>query len=747
MISSDSYINQGSPDNRSTLRYARNNKIIQWFAWLFTTFFYRIVVFGKSNIPSKGSVLFISNCTSYFDRLLIISAIKKPTTFLMNEDNCCLKWFNYFRFLKTINIAPISKTSNSIERIRETLMAGHNVCIFPEGEKSQVGSILPFKGYYELITRNLDISIIPIHLNYNTSSNINCKSRQFFAIWFKSWVYPIIVSFGTKLSSSLKACEARKAMIEVEYQNNIHCINRNQILSRIFIKNAKENWSNFCIADSSGKQLTYGKVLIASLLFSKYLKSCDETIVGIILPPSIAAVLINLALSYKGVVTVNLNYSLGQYAIDTAINQTSLKTIITSRYFIEKLPLDIKVNRILFVEDLFDKITKRSFTKIGVALIAKLLPTWIIWMLYGNQNLLPNSMVTIIFSSGSTGDPKGVLLSHYNIIANIKGAFQAFPYLKSDVFLGALPFFHSFGYTGTFWLPLLSGCGIVYHYNPMDAKQIGKLLKQFKVTFLISAPTFFDMYRRQCSKEYFKTLKYAISGAEKLRSVVLDKFKDKFDLTLMEGYGCSEMGPIISLNRPNIIKNHIYQKGYKLGSVGRPLPGILVRIVDINTFYPKGPNMEGLIFIKSPSRMIGYLGHTPLKYDEWYNTGDIGYLDEEGFLFIIDRLSRFSKIGGEMVPHLKIEEEINKILGGLHSMVLSVVLPGAEKENLAVLYTHEILSPNDLTELLIRATTLPKLWLPKQQYIFNVPSLPLLGNGKPNLKQARQMICVICENL
>jgi acyl-[acyl-carrier-protein]-phospholipid O-acyltransferase / long-chain-fatty-acid--[acyl-carrier-protein] ligase len=359
---------------------------------------------------------------------------------------------------------------------------------------------------------------------------------------------------------------------------------------------------------------------------------------------------------------------------------------------------------------------------------------------YGG-NAQKTSTATIIFSSGSTGNPKGIVLSHGNVLANVDSIEQIFPMNTSDCFIGVLPFFHSFGFTGTLWFPLLQGSSVVYHPNPMDAKTIGELAGEYKASMLISTPTFCNSYLRRCTPEQFAHLKYAIVGAEKLREPLATTFEQQFGVGLLEGYGCTEMAPVVAVNRPNVEHGREKQTGTKFGSVGHPIPGVAAKVIDQET--GDGPIFDrpGLLLLKGPNLMQGYLNQ-PERTAEvirngWYYTGDIAMMDEDGFIFITDRLSRFSKIGGEMVPHLKIEEAINGVLGDLCSAVTA--LPdSARGERLVAFYTRADVSPDQLWDQL-RDTELPQLWVPKREHLIQISEIPTLGTGKVDLRRLREI--------
>jgi acyl-[acyl-carrier-protein]-phospholipid O-acyltransferase/long-chain-fatty-acid--[acyl-carrier-protein] ligase len=314
-------------------------------------------------------------------------------------------------------------------------------------------------------------------------------------------------------------------------------------------------------------------------------------------------------------------------------------------------------------------------------------------------------------------------------------------FTPKDRIRGVLPLFHSFGFTGTLWLPLLAGFGVVYHPNPMDAKTIGETVQKYKATLLISTPTFYAGYLRRCSVEEFASLRYAIAGAEKLREQISRGYKEKYGIDLLEGYGCTELAPVVSVNVPDVIHGAEKQIGHKPGTVGHPIPGVAVKVIDPDTEVPLPCGQEGLLLVKGPNCMLGYLGQPELTAqvfrNDWYITGDIATIDEDGFIRITDRMSRFSKIGGEMIPHMRIEEVINDILGTAASVVTAV--PDEQRgEKLIAFYSQNGVARDELWEQLNRSQ-LPKLWIPKRENLYWLESLPVLGSGKVDLKSVKRL--------
>jgi acyl-[acyl-carrier-protein]-phospholipid O-acyltransferase/long-chain-fatty-acid--[acyl-carrier-protein] ligase len=460
--------------------------------------------------------------------------------------------------------------------------------------------------------------------------------------------------------------------------------------------------------------------------------------VGIVLPPSVGGALANIAVLLTGKVPVNLNFTAGRDAMISAIQQCGIRTIVTSRIFLGKAKLE-EMEGMVFVEEAMKQMT--PLQKVQAGLLALFLPPRLLATLCHDGERSPQALAAVIFTSGSTGIPKGAMLSHQNIISNVEGLAQVFWVTKADRLMGALPFFHSFGFTGSLWFPLLAGFGVVYHANPLDAKTIGEMVSRYQATILIGTPTFYAAYLRKCSAAEFTSLRLAIAGAEKLRESITRAFKEKYGLDLLEGYGCTELAPVVSVNAQDFERGAYRQTGFKPGTVGHPIPGVAVQVVDPETGRILPSGKEGLLLVKGPNRMLGYLGQpektAEVVRDGWYVTGDIASVDEDGFISITDRLSRFSKIGGEMVPHIKLEEAINAILGEDASVVTG--MPDEQKgERLVALYTHTEITPEQLWEQLGQ-TDLPKLWIPKREHLYAVGSIPMLGTGKVDLRKVKMM--------
>jgi len=418
--------------------------------------------------------------------------------------------------------------------------------------------------------------------------------------------------------------------------------------------------------------------------------------------------------------------------------QCGIKTIISSPLFLKKLGDPELPGNCVFLEDLSRRVGAAQ--KVSALLRAALAPVrWL--MTYRRPR--PDDLATVIFSSGSTGTPKGAMLTHHNILSNIDGFDTIMHFRPGDAMAGVLPFFHSFGFTCTLWCPLLTGFAVHYHPNPLDADRIATLMREKRVTVLLSTPTFLLTYLRRAKREDFGTLRLVVTGAEKLKPRVADAFEEKFGIRPLEGYGATELSPVCALSVPDVEVDGVRQVGHKPGSVGHPIPGVCVKVVDSQTGVLLPDGEAGVLMVKGPNVMPGYL-NDPARTAEavkggWYDTGDVARIDEDGFVFLLDRLSRYSKIGGEMVPHMAVEEKLSDALGAMQQVVAVTSAEDERKgEQLVVLCTPEA---GDLDALcrLSADSDLPNLWKPRRENFLRIDELPKLGSGKVDLKRIRDM--------
>jgi acyl-[acyl-carrier-protein]-phospholipid O-acyltransferase/long-chain-fatty-acid--[acyl-carrier-protein] ligase len=521
----------------------------------------------------------------------------------------------------------------------------------------------------------------------------------------------------------------------------------NLVLPRRFLRMCRKRMRASKVADSSGVDLSGAELLTRTFLVRKFLRRhvygpVRGQRVGILLPPSVACIVVNAALAIDSQVAVNLNYTVTSEVMNDCIAQCGVHHIVTSRRVMERFDLELNAN-LVYLEDIPNKI--RWLDKIAAAATAWLAPIAWLERWLGLTEIGDDDLLTVIFTSGSTGQPKGVMLTHRNVGSNMIAVNQIMRLSDSDVLLGILPIFHSFGYTITLWMVLSLSPKGIYHFNPLEAREVGKLCRTHGATILVSTPTFVRSYLRRCDVEDLASLDVVFTGAERLASELADAFEEKFGVRPVEGYGMTELSPVVSANMPPSRATGKDHEGVKEGTVGRPLPGISAKVIDLDSGEDLGPNCSGMLLITGPNVMKGYYGRPDLTAevirDGWYITGDVAEIDTDGFIKITGRISRFSKIGGEMVPHIRVEEAICKALH-LYQDDLQVVVtavPDAKKgERLVVLYTELKESPDQICRQLVD-DGLPALWIPSTDSFRHVDAIPVLGTGKLDLKRLKEV--------
>jgi acyl-[acyl-carrier-protein]-phospholipid O-acyltransferase/long-chain-fatty-acid--[acyl-carrier-protein] ligase len=517
-------------------------------------------------------------------------------------------------------------------------------------------------------------------------------------------------------------------------------------LPKLFIKRCREKGSKTKISDSTGISLSGHDLLIRTLVVKRILARMlapDEKCVGVLLPPTVPGAVTNFALALGNRVAVNLNYTVSDAIINSCVEQAGIRRIITSSRAIEKFGLKPKAEMI-FLEDLKEKAVVAD--KVAAVLGARVLPQFMVNRSLKLNQLTQEDLLTYIFTSGSTGNPKGVPLTMLNVASNIQGFDRFIQVLEKDNFLGVLPFFHSFGFTVTLWGAMTLPSSACYHFNPLEPRQIGKLVEANKTTVVLGTPTFVRTYARRIEPEQFKTVEVVVVGAEKMPLELFDIFEKQFGVRPIEGYGATETSPVACVNLPpSRATTPNPQAGVREGSVGRPIPGVTVRVVSLDDGAILETNQSGMIQISGPNIMSGYLGQPELSAkvlkDGWYITGDLGYIDDDGFVFVTGRQSRFSKIGGEMVPHIQIEEAITQFVGdneGQISVAVTSVPDEKKGERLIVLHTEISKTPAEITKAL-SDLGLPNLFIPSQDSFIKVDAIPILGTGKLDLRGLQQM--------
>lgn len=516
-------------------------------------------------------------------------------------------------------------------------------------------------------------------------------------------------------------------------------------LPRALVRACRHAGRRIKVADSLGTRLSGRDLLLRVLCAKRVLERVlapDERRVGVMLPPCAAAVIVNAALVLMGRVAVNLNYTTSQRILDLSIERAGVRHVISSPAFLARVKLGCG-DRLLDAGELKTRLT--FLDRVIAAFQVLCLPTAMLERTLRLDALRADAELTLIFTSGSTGDPKGVVLSEENVASNVRAIDSLLHVSAADMAVGVLPFFHSYGYTATFWTPLVLDAGVVYHTNPLDAQAVGALAREHHATILMATPTFLRTYLRRTPAEDFSTLEAVFGSAEKLPREVCDAFEKKFGVRPSEAYGATEMSPLIAANVPASRRVPGSAADAREGTVGRPIPGCRARITTWDGEQELPVGEEGMLWVSGPNVMQGYLDRPDLTadvvHDGWYRTGDIARLDADGFITITGRQSRFSKIGGEMVPHLPVEEAVNAELGAADGDLQAVVtgVPDPRKgERLVVLHLKTDRDPHDVCRGLA-ARGLHNLWIPSPDGFVEVEALPVLGSGKLDLRRIADM--------
>jgi acyl-[acyl-carrier-protein]-phospholipid O-acyltransferase/long-chain-fatty-acid--[acyl-carrier-protein] ligase len=720
---------------------------IKFFAWLLTHSVYRIHVYGRENIPEQGGAILVPNHISWLDGLLMFATSSRQIRMLIDAELIdTWRAHGFASLMGGIPIKPSPKsTRRAIEMSREALAAGELVCIFPEGGISRSGQLQKFKPGVLEIQRDTGAPIIPVWLDEIWGSIFSFRGGKFFWKWPSLRPRRVSIWFGKPIYNPPDIHVVRQAVQDLGADAVAGRKQRTAALPRAMIRNCRRMKFRGKLSDSTGMELSGGKLLAATMvmrrLLLRHVLEPDEKYVGVLLPPSLGGVIANAALSMTGRVTVNLNYTATPDVLNKCIERAAIRKILTSRKFItnpamEKFKDSLNAELVI-LEDLRGKVL-RGDTLFG-ALGAFVVPAWILDRVLGLHKIRGDDVATVIFTSGSTGMPKGVMLTHHNIATNVEAIEQVVHPRPSDSVLGIVPFFHSLGFTITLWGPLLLDVRAAYHFSPLDTRTVAKLARMRSATLLLATPTFLRTYLRRCEPEELSSLEVVVAGAEKLPIPLCDAFEKKFGIRPVEGYGTTELSPLVSVNVPPS-RSRSATIDMKEGSVGRPVPNVSAKIVNPETFEDLRLQTPGMLLIKGPNVMKGYLGQpeetAKVMHDGWYITGDIAFIDTDGFIHITGRQSRFSKIGGEMVPHIRIEEAIQKILG-LDESQLSVVVtsvPDERKgERLVVVHTPLAMTPKEIVEQLGKVGV-PNLWIPSADSFLQVETIPVLGSGKTDLK-------------
>ncbi len=713
------------------------------FAEFFGRAIYRVSAYGIENLPKCGCLL-LPNHVTWVDAIVLQIACPRPIRFVVYEAiyrQPSLHWL--FRLLRAIPISP-KHAKDAMRAAVEQIEKGEVVCIFPEGELSRTGNLLRLKRGYELVARQANAPVVPVWLDQLWGSIFSFYGGRFFKKIPRHFPYPVSVAFGEPLAPEQAdiATVREKLLLLGEWSYQQRPILRGH-LAEACLRGLKHRQFDTVVIDGMDKSETSrGTVLAAAIALSEPLKLLPNKRIAIVLPPGRAAVIANLAVMLSGKAPVNLNFTAGRAANEAALRIADIDHIITANPVMKRLADFPWPDDVMKIEEIMPKLKRRIV--IWRALVF-LLP----WRLLARMLAIPehgeHEEATVLFTSGSSGEPKGVVLSHRNILANVSQFALMLNLTREDSILACLPFFHSFGCTVTLWYPLVEGARLVTYPNPLEVTKNAELIEKYRVTMLLSTPTFLRAYLRKVEALMLASVKLVVTGAEKLPDELALAFEKKFGKKVEQGYGLTETAPVVSVNLPEPAESRpgdTVQPSSRLGTAGKLAPGIAAQIRDPETGAHLSLHDSGMLWLRGPNIFEGYLDDpkrtADVLVDGWFKTGDLGRFDEDGFLHIEGRLSRFSKIGGEMVPHETVEAKIRDALqlgSDDRAIAITGVPDEAKGEALVLLASVEI----DAAELRAKLTAagLPNLWIPKK--LLRVDAIPALASGKLDLKACREL--------
>ena len=707
---------------------------------------YRVAAHHTERLPAGGFLL-LPNHLTWVDAIVLQLACPRPIRFIVDAE--IYRRRRLYPFLHAVGALPISsrKAKDAVRAASEAIAAGAIVCIFPEGELSRSGMLLRLKRGYELIARTAACPVVPVWTDNLWGSIFSFKGGRYFFKWPEHFPYPVTVAFGEPLTAEQAAiATVRERFLELgEFCYQQRPMLRGH-LGEACLRGLKRGQFDIGVIDGMDhSMLSRGMLLAAAIALSRYVKAeCPRQRVAIVLPPGKAALIANLAVLLADKVPVNLNFTAGPAALQSCIAQAGLHDCLTAKPFVKRLGEDFPWPAHTHqLDDLLPLMKPQIVLLRAVVMIA---PAWLLARVLGLPRVGDRGEAFLLFTSGSSGAPKGVALSHRNLIANVQQFALMLDLERGDSVLGSLPFFHSFGATVTVLFPMLQPVAVVTYPNPLEIAKLAALIERYKVSLVVTTPTFLRGYMRKAEPKQLASLKLLVTGAEKLPADLAAAFEKQFGMKVLQGYGLTETSPVAAVNLPEpkpSRSSDTVQPSSRDGSIGKLAPGVAAQIRDPETGAHLSLHATGMLWLRGPNVFEGYLDDpkrtAEVIVDGWFKTGDLARFDEDGFCFIEGRLARFSKIGGEMVPHETVETRIVETLGlgGESERTCAIAaIPDEVKGEALVLLTTRDFDTADLRKKLADAG-LPNLWIPR--IVKRVEAIPVLGTGKLDLKRCKEL--------
>ena len=721
-----------------------SGNFIRSLGTLLASVVYRVTAFGREKLPAGGFLL-LPNHLTWVDAIVLQLACPRPIRFVIFEEIYKQRWLN--PLFRAVGALPISsrRAKDAVRAASEAIKAGEIVCIFPEGELSRTGMLLRLKRGYELIARGADAPVVPVWLDRLWGSIFSFERGKYFFKWPRRIPYPASVAFGEPIPPE----EADIALVrERLLALGEHCYQQRPDLeghlAEACLRGLRRQQFHTAVIDGMDhSRLSCGMLLAAALALAGHLRAHGRgRRIGLVLPAGKGAVVANLAVILAGKVPVNLNFTAGRASIEAALRIGEITDCLTAKPVVKRLPEFPWPANLLQIDAILPPLKARV---VAWRLVVAITPAWVLARLLGIPRTGDRDEAMVLFTSGSSGEPKGVVLSHRNILGNVSQFSLMLNLGREDTVLACLPFFHSFGSTVTLWFPLIEGIRSVTYPSPLEIGKNADLIERYGVTLFCTTPTFLRGYLRKVEPVQLASVRYLVTGAEKLPNELAAAFQERFGIGILQGYGLTETSPVAAVNLPEPKPSRAgdsVQPSNRLGTVGKLAPGMAAEIRDPETGAKLSLHDTGMLWLRGPNIFEGYLDApertAEVLVDRWFKTGDLARFDEDGFCIIEGRLSRFSKIGGEMVPHETVEAQIGEALSlPKDERVIAIAsIPDEAKGEALVLLTARDLDATEMRRKLA-AAGLPNLWIPR--LVKRIEAIPILASGKLDLKRCKEL--------
>ncbi|MGQ0552245.1 MAG: MFS transporter [Planctomycetota bacterium] len=735
-------------------------------AWLLAHSLYRIRVLHGERVPETGGALLVANHVSWIDWLVIAATTRRRVSFLIYRhyyDWWALRWF--FRIAGCVPIASGDApevVAASLEEATRRIEGGDLVVIFAEGTVTRTGHLQSIRRGYQRIAQDRGITIIPVHLDGLWGSVFSHEGGGLLRKLPRAIPYPVTVSFGEPLPARAEPWQLR-AGIQFLSSEAWAARQEERLPLHLALLRQHRRGLRRVFAERGRPTLSRGALVARALALrdALALKLGPARNVGVLVPHGQDAALCTLAVLYAGRVPVPLGATMLTGDLSEAVRRAGIDTLLC----------DARSSAAASAAAAGASGPGRAPVRIIDAgalasVVARAPWRWGVWRWRLSNLLLPYALVeplvmggersarramnapaVLLFSAGSTGQPKIVVLSHHNVLSNVDGLHEVLDLRPDDRILGLLPFSTALGFAHMLWTPLLTECGVVWTPDPLDAREVGQTVAQRRATIMFATPRLLERYVSAVRPDRFGSLRLVIASGERLLPLLRDAFQERFGLPPLEAYTATECASLIALNTPDVRGPGVFQRGARHGSVGHPLPGVAVEVVDPSTLALLPHGEVGTLRLRGPGVMLGYLDD-PAQQERvlrngWYVSGDNASLDEDGFLFLADRAARVGRRGGVVVPHATVEEAIAYELGlpQCPPVVLgrgTAVPAVGDDGDLVVLHRRGSLDPLRVVEGL-RRRGLPPAWIPRVEDFVPVDEIPLLPSGTVDYRELARL--------